>query len=35
MLPEGYDIAKIHQDFGRKEVIRTLRTAKRLSRFKY
>lgn len=35
ILPEDYDIAKIHQDFGRREVIRTLRTAKRLSRFNY
>jgi hypothetical protein len=35
ILPRDYDIAKIHQDFGRKEVIKVLRTAKRLTRFKY
>ena len=34
-LPEDYDIAKIHEEFGRKGVIKMLRTATRLSRFKY
>jgi DNA primase len=34
-LPERYDIAKIHQLLGRKGVIKVLRQAKRLTRFKY
>jgi DNA primase len=35
ILPEDYDIALIHQEYGKRGIIKTLRTAKRLTEFKY